>query len=94
MFATTSLCVTTFVCLFVKVYFYFSLCNGFSFFCVAGSRGDAVDSGIVLQAGSLRVRIPKVSLEFFIDRIVPAEPLRELGTRNISWAEVCKGADA
>ena len=35
-------------------------------------RGGAVDSGTVLQAGRSRVQVPMVSLEFFIDIILPA----------------------
>jgi len=52
---------------------------------MAGARGGALDSGIMLQAGRSRVRIPTVSLEFFIDVIVPAERLREMSTRDIFW---------
>jgi hypothetical protein len=37
-----------------------------------GARGGAVGSGTVVQAGRLRVRLPMVSLEFFIDTILPA----------------------
>jgi len=33
--------------------------------------GHAVDWGTALQAGRLRVRFPMVSLEFFIDTILP-----------------------
>jgi hypothetical protein len=33
---------------------------------------SAVGRGTALQAGWSRVRFPKVSLEFFIDRIFPA----------------------
>ena len=36
-----------------------------------GTRGGAVGSGISLQAGKSRVRFPMVSLEFFIDVILP-----------------------
>jgi hypothetical protein len=35
-------------------------------------RGGAVGLGFVLQARRLRVRFPIVSLEFFIDIILPA----------------------
>ena len=34
-------------------------------------RGDAVGSGTALQAGRSRVRLSMVSLEFFIDIILP-----------------------
>ena len=37
-----------------------------------GLRGSAVGRGIALQVGSWRVRLPIVSLEFFIDIIFPA----------------------
>jgi len=37
-----------------------------------GERGGAVGSGTALQAGRLRVQFPMVSLEFFIDIILPA----------------------
>jgi hypothetical protein len=36
------------------------------------ARGGAVGCGTALQAGRLRVRFPIVSLEFFIDIILPA----------------------
>jgi len=42
------------------------------FISIFGARGDAVRWGIVLQAGRSRVRFPMVSLEFFIDTILPA----------------------
>jgi hypothetical protein len=38
----------------------------------SGVRGGAVGWGIVLQAWRLRVRFPMMSLEFFIDKILPA----------------------
>jgi hypothetical protein len=38
----------------------------------AGKRGCAVGWGTTLQAGRSRVRFPIVSLEFFIDIILPA----------------------
>ena len=37
-----------------------------------GTRGGAVGGGTALQAGSSRVPFPMVSLEFFIDIILPA----------------------
>ena len=50
-----------------------------------------------LQTGRSRFRFPMVSLEFFIDIILPAalwplgsaQPLTEMSTRNFSWG--CKG---
>jgi hypothetical protein len=36
------------------------------------ARGGAVGWGTALQAGRLRVRFPMVSLNFFIDTILPA----------------------
>ena len=49
--------------------------------------------GPTLQARGYRTRSPTVSLEFFIDIILPAalwplgstQPLTEMSTRNISW---------
>ena len=49
--------------------------------------------GTALQAGRSLVRFPMVSLEFFIDIILPAalwprgstQPLTEMSTRSISW---------
>ena len=40
-----------------------------------GARGGADGWGTALQTGRLRVRFPMVSLEFFIDKILPAAPL-------------------
>jgi len=37
-----------------------------------GARGGAVGLGTALQAGRSPVRIPMVSMEFFIDLILPA----------------------
>jgi hypothetical protein len=37
-----------------------------------GARGGAVGRGTALQTGRSRVRFPMVSLEFFIDIILPA----------------------
>ena len=55
----------------------------------SGLRGGAVGGG---TAGRSRVRFPVVSLEFFIDIILPValwlwltQPLTEMSTRNISW---------
>ena len=50
------------------------------------ARGGAVRWGTALQAGRSRVRFPMVSLEFFIDIILPAS------TRNTSWG--IKAVDA
>ena len=58
-----------------------------------GVRGGAVGWGTAVQAGRSRVRFPMVSLEFFIDIILPAtlwpwgstQPLTEMSTRNIFW---------
>ena len=36
------------------------------------TRGDAVGLGTALQAGRSQVQLPVVSLEFFIDIILPA----------------------
>ena len=51
--------------------------------------GDSVGRGTTLQAGRQRVRIPIVSLEFFIDTILPVlgltKPVTVMGTRNISF---------
>jgi len=35
-------------------------------------RGGAVSGGTALQAGRLRFRFPMVSLEYFIDILLPA----------------------
>ena len=37
------------------------------------------------HSGRLGVQFPMMSLEFFIDRILPVHPLKEMSTRNISW---------
>jgi len=58
-----------------------------------GSRGGAVGWGTALQTGRLRVRLLMVSLEFFIDIILPdslwpwgsTQPLTEMSTRKLSW---------
>ena len=59
--------------------------------------------GTALQVGRSRVRFPMVSLEFFIDIILPAallalgstQPLTEMSTGNISWGlrRPVRGAD-
>ena len=57
-------------------------------------RGGSVGSGTVLQTGRSQVRLPMVSLEFFIDIIPPAAlwPGDRLGTRNTSWGVKAAGA--
>jgi hypothetical protein len=54
-----------------------------------GGRGSAVGWGTAPQGGRWRVRFAMVSLEFFIDIILPAlrstQSLIEMSTRNISW---------
>jgi len=54
-----------------------------------GTPGGAVGWGPALRARRLRVRFPMVSLEFFIDIILPAmwstQFVTEMSTRNISW---------
>jgi hypothetical protein len=54
-------CVTAIICNKVYLYAY-----------NAGARGGAVGWGAALQAGRSRVRLPMVSLGFFIDIILPA----------------------
>jgi len=39
---------------------------------ISSVRGGTVGRGTALHAGKSRVRFPKVSLEFFIDIILPA----------------------
>ena len=59
----------------------------------SGAHGASIGQGTALQVGRSRVRFPMASLEFFIDKILPAalwpqgltQPLREMNTRNISW---------
>ena len=50
-----------------------------------GARGGAIGWGTALQAWRSRVRFPMVSLEFFIDIILPAELWPWGGLKNISW---------
>jgi hypothetical protein len=52
-----------------------------------GARDGVVGWGTALKAGRSRDRFPMVSMEFFIDIILPAAPwpLTEMSTRNISW---------
>jgi len=56
------------------------------------AAGGVVGSATTLQTGRSRVRFLMVSLEFFIDIILPPplalgsnQPLRKMSTRNISW---------
>jgi hypothetical protein len=59
-----------------------------------GARGGAVSWGTALHTERSRVRLPMVSLGYFIDIILTGramalgltEPLTEMSTRNISWA--------
>ena len=57
----------------------------------SGPRGGAVGWGTALQTGRSHVRFPMVSLEFFINIILPAlgltQLLTEMSTRNISWGQ-------
>ena len=58
-------------------------------------RGGAVGWGTALQVGRSRVRFPMVSLEFFIDIILPAhyDPgIDSASNRNISWWVKVAGA--
>ena len=53
-----------------------------------GACGGAVGLGTALQAGRSRVRFPMVSLEFFIDILLPAA----MRTKNIFWGVKAAGA--
>ena len=61
----------------------------------SGVRGGAVGLGTALQAGRSRIRRPMVSMEFFIDIILPGrtmtlgltQPLTENSIRIISWGK-------
>jgi len=65
-------------------------------------QGHAVDgSGTALQAGRSWFRFPTVSLEFFIDIILPSgrtmalestQSLTEMSIRKISWGIKAAGA--
>jgi hypothetical protein len=63
--------------------------NFFTLSTLQSARDGAVDLGTALQTEKSRDRFPMVSLEFFIDIILPAlgstQPLTEMSTRNISW---------
>jgi hypothetical protein len=55
-----------------------------------GACGSTFGWGTALQVGRWRVRVPMVSLGFFIDIILPTplgltQPLTEMRTRNLSW---------
>ena len=69
-------------------------------FCIRGPRGGAVGWGNAPQVGRSRVRFPIVSLEFFINTVLPAALwswgwLTEMSTRNISlgWRRPVSRAD-
>ena len=67
---------------------------------IYGARGSTVGWGTALQVVRSRVRFPMVSLEFFIDVILPTalwprgltQPLTEMSARNISWGVKAAGA--
>ena len=49
-----------------------TIINLFLYYLHVGARGGAVGWGTALQAGKSRVRLPMVSLNFFIDINLPA----------------------
>ena len=63
-----------------------------------GLRGVAVGCGTALPVGRSRARFPMMSLEFFINIILPVallvltQPLTEMSTRDISWGVKAAGA--
>jgi hypothetical protein len=66
---------------------------------IANIRSGAVGWGTVLQTRMSQVQFPIVSMEFFIDVILPAlllpwggQPVTEMSTRNISWEVNAAGA--
>jgi len=94
-----SLVLCSVICIFRIIYIINNNCN-FNLICryslpvnltLLQCRGGAVGWGTVLQAGRSRVRFPTVSLDFFIDIILPAalwlwgQPLTEMNTRDVSW---------
>ena len=50
-----------------KKWVYYTFTDGLG----GGARGGEDGSGTALQAGGSQVRLPMVSLEFFIDIIIP-----------------------
>ena len=67
----------------------------FLIFISVGARGDAVGWGTALQIGRSRVRIPTVSLEFFIDIILLAlgltQPLTEMSKKMVKQSHYRPG---
>jgi len=65
-----------------------------------GARGGTFARGTALQDGRSWIRFLMVSLEFFIDIILPTalcplgliQPVTEMSTRNISWGAKAAGA--
>jgi len=51
-------------------------------FLFSGASGGAVGWGTALQSGMSRVRFPMVSLEFFIDIILPGRTVDSASNRN------------